>query len=580
MLKTKQRSLSPSVPMTEGSLWKNILIFSLPLMLSQILQVLFNMADVAIVGKFSSSNAMGSVGSTSILVTLFTGFLIGMGAGVNVRVAQLLGAKRQEDTEKAVHTALLLCVLTGVIISGLCIFSAEWMLRLIRTRDDLLEGAELYFRIYALGMPAMGVFNFGNGVMSANGDTRRPLMYLLTAGILNVIMNLFFVIVCNMAEDGVALSSIISQYITAVLILVHMFRDKSACGLRLRSIRFWRGCSVPILVLGIPAGIQNAIFAVANLFIQRSVNYFDTVMELYYMAKRTCSDTQLFVEQRLDMSPWIPGCFGTGDAVIVSDDVLVVCDLKYGKGVPVVAEGNPQARCYGLGAYNAFGAIYAFKSVRNIIIQPRLDSVTEETLPLDELLAWGSSIAPLAEQAWRGEGEFHTGEHCRFCNARAICKARAFESFDVLTHCIDSPDVLPDELVPGLLRVADTAEAWLKDLKAYALAQALRGQEWSGYKVVRGKRPSRAFRNQEEAEQQLIRAGYTPDQYMETRMKTVAEVEKLMGKRAFDAIMSGQVVQGEGNFTLVPDDDKRVAFESADFAFADMGSGQEATGDG
>ena len=269
---------SPSVPMTEGSLWRNILIFSLPLMLSQILQVLFNMADVAIVGKFSSSNAMGSVGSTSILVTLFTGFLIGMGAGVNVRVAQLLGAKRQEDTEKAVHTALLLCVLTGVIISGLCIFSAEWMLRLIRTRDDLLEGAELYFRIYALGMPAMGVFNFGNGVMSANGDTRRPLMYLLTAGILNVIMNLFFVIVCNMAEDGVALSSIISQYITAVLILVHMFRDKSACGLRLRSIRFWRGCSVPILVLGIPAGIQNAIFAVANLFIQRSVNYFDTVM--------------------------------------------------------------------------------------------------------------------------------------------------------------------------------------------------------------------------------------------------------------------------------------------------------------
>lgn len=278
MLKTKQRSISASVPMTEGSLWKNILIFSLPLMLSQILQVLFNMADVAIVGKFSSSNAMGSVGSTSILVTLFTGFLIGMGAGVNVRIAQLLGAKRQEDTEKAVHTALLLCVLTGVIISGLCIFSAEWMLRLIRTRDDLLEGAELYFRIYALGMPAMGVFNFGNGVMSANGDTRRPLMYLLTAGILNVIMNLFFVIVCNMAEDGVALSSIISQYITAVLILVHMFRDKSACGLRLRSIRFWRGCSVPILVLGIPAGIQNAIFAVANLFIQRSVNYFDTVM--------------------------------------------------------------------------------------------------------------------------------------------------------------------------------------------------------------------------------------------------------------------------------------------------------------
>lgn len=306
-------------------------------------------------------------------------------------------------------------------------------------------------------------------------------------------------------------------------------------------------------------------------------NYFDEVMERYYTAKRSCPDTQLFVEQRLDMSPWIPSCFGTGDAVIVSDDVLIVADLKYGKGVPVVAEGNPQARCYGLGAYNAFGSIYSFKSVCNVIIQPRLDSVTEETMPLDQLLAWGEGIKPLAEQAWRGEGEFHTGEHCRFCNARAICKARAFESFDVLTHCVDSPDVLPDEIIPSLLRIADTAEAWLKDLKAYALAQALRGQEWDGYKVIRGKRPPRAFRNQEEAEQQLIRAGYTPDQYMETRMKTVAEVEKLLGKRAFNSLMSEQVVQGEGNFTLVSAEDKRVAFESADFAFADMGDESEET---
>lgn len=278
MMKSHVRSGKGTVQMTEGSLWKNILIFSLPLMLSQILQVLFNMADVAVVGKFASSNAMGAVGSTTILVSLFTGFLIGMGSGVNVRIAQLLGAKRKEDTEKSVHTSLLLCLLSGIIISALCFFSAEWLLGLIRTRSDLMDGAVLYFRIYALGMPAMGIFNFGNGVMSANGDTRRPLMYLLTAGILNVIMNLFFVIVCHMAEDGVALSSVISQYITAGLILVRLFRDKSECGLRFRMIRLWRGCSAPLLMLGIPAGIQNGIFAVANLFIQRAVNYFDTVM--------------------------------------------------------------------------------------------------------------------------------------------------------------------------------------------------------------------------------------------------------------------------------------------------------------
>lgn len=278
MMKSQVRSQKGTVRMTEGSLWKNILIFSLPLMLSQILQVLFNMADVAVVGKFASSNAMGAVGSTTILVSLFTGFLIGMGSGVNVRIAQLLGAQRKEDTEKSVHTSLLLCLFSGIIISVLCFFSAEWMLSLIRTRSDLMKGAVLYFRIYALGMPAMGIFNFGNGVMSANGDTRRPLMYLLTAGILNVVMNLFFVIVCHMAEDGVALSSVISQYITAGLILIRLFRDKSECGLRFRMIRLWRGCSAPLLMLGIPAGIQNGIFAVANLFIQRAVNYFDTVM--------------------------------------------------------------------------------------------------------------------------------------------------------------------------------------------------------------------------------------------------------------------------------------------------------------
>jgi hypothetical protein len=300
-------------------------------------------------------------------------------------------------------------------------------------------------------------------------------------------------------------------------------------------------------------------------------DYFDNVLGMYYEAKRTCPDAQLFVEQRLDMSPWIPSCFGTGDAVIVSDDILIVADLKYGKGVPVVAEHNPQARCYGLGAYNAFGSIYSFKTIRNVIIQPRLDSVTEETLSLEDLLAWGEEVKPLAAQAWRGDGEFHTGDHCRFCNARAICKARVFESFDVLTHCVDSPDVLPDELVPELLRIADTAEAWLKDLKAYALAQALLGQEWAGYKVVRGKRPARAFRDAEEAEQQLIRAGYTPEQYMKSSMKSVAEVEKLMGKSAFKAIMGEQVVQGEGGFTLVPESDKRTTYEAADLAFADMG---------
>lgn len=213
------------IQITEGSLWKNIFLFSFPLMLSQLLQVLFNMADVAVVGKFSSAKALGAVGSTTTLVTLFTGFLIGMGSAVNVRVAHHLGAKDKESTIASIRTSFVICLIISCIIALLCLLSAKFILELLETKDDLIDGAVLYFRIYALGMPALGIFNFGNGVLSANGDTKRPLIYLLIAGILNVILNLFFVIVCKMAEDGVALSSILSQYVSVALILIYMGRQ-------------------------------------------------------------------------------------------------------------------------------------------------------------------------------------------------------------------------------------------------------------------------------------------------------------------------------------------------------------------
>ena len=271
------RSLSAragSIQMTEGSLYKNILLFSVPLIFSQLLQVLFNMADVAVVGKFSSATALGSVGSTSTLVTLFTGFLIGLSNGVNVRVAQYLGARQEEDTRNCVHTALILCTLSGVVIAVLCFFLAAPMLELLKTKDDLLPGAVLYFRIYALGMPALGIFNFGNAVLSASGDTKRPLAYLTAAGILNVILNLFFVIVCKMAADGVALASIISQYLSAVLVLLHMTHLTDSCRVEWKLLRLHGGEAGRILGLGIPAGIQGAIFSVSNVFIQSGINSF------------------------------------------------------------------------------------------------------------------------------------------------------------------------------------------------------------------------------------------------------------------------------------------------------------------
>lgn len=272
-----QNRKSTAIVMTEGSLWKNIFMFSIPLMCSQVLEVLFNLSDVAVVGRFADYKALGSVGSTTLLVSLFTGFLIGMGSGVNVRVAHGLGTGNRETVSKTLHTSLLLCTLIGLLVSVICILFSANMLSLLHTKDELMDGAVLYMKIYALGMPAMGIYNFGNGVLSARGDTRSPLIYLTIAGVLNVILNLYFVIVLGMAADGVATASVIAQYVSAILVILNLLRRKDECQLYPSKIRMDVYAAKMVLMLGIPAGIQNAIFAIANLFIQAGVNSFDAV---------------------------------------------------------------------------------------------------------------------------------------------------------------------------------------------------------------------------------------------------------------------------------------------------------------
>lgn len=267
-----------SIQMTTGSLWKNLILFSLPLMMTQVLEVLFNLSDVAIAGKFADYIALGAVGSTTLLVSLFTGFLIGMGAGVNVRTAHRLGAGDIEATRKTVHSSLLVCLLTGIAACLICLALAEPMLSLLGTKEELMPSAVLYLRIYSIGMPATAIFNFGNGVLSANGETKLPLIFLSIAGVLNVGLNLFFVIVCRRAADGVAIASVIAQYLSAALILIHMFRRKDACGLQFSGKYFERRACGDVFLLGFPAGIQNAVFAIANLFVQAGVNHFDAVM--------------------------------------------------------------------------------------------------------------------------------------------------------------------------------------------------------------------------------------------------------------------------------------------------------------
>lgn len=261
-----------------GSLWKKIFVYSVPLMFSNILQVLFNMSDVAVVGKFAGPISLGAVGSTSILVTLFTGLLIGLASGVNALTALYIGSKNKKDLNETVHTSLILCFLAGIIIMVFGILFTRGILTLMNTKDELIDHAVLYLRIYLCGMPALALYNFGNAVLSAAGDTKRPLYYMTLAGIINIILNLFFVIVCKLDVAGVAIASIISQYISAILILRLLFKCNEDFGLHIKDIKISHTKSRRILRIGLPSAFQYALFAIANLFVQTSVNSFDHVM--------------------------------------------------------------------------------------------------------------------------------------------------------------------------------------------------------------------------------------------------------------------------------------------------------------
>ena len=264
--------------LTEGPLGRQILVFSLPLVLSNLLQAVFNMTDIAVVGRFAGSQALGSVGSTTIFITLMTGFLIGLGGGVNVLVARFYGAEHPKDVERSVHSALLVCLAAGVLLLAVGVAFSPALMRLLGTKPDLIDGAILYLRIYFLGMPAMAIYNFGNGVFSAVGNTRKPLVYLTIAGVLNVLLDMFFVIVCKMSVAGAALATILTQYLSAFLILRALARTDGCYGLRREKLQLDPAMTRSILELGVPAGCQNAIFALANLFIQASINTFDTVV--------------------------------------------------------------------------------------------------------------------------------------------------------------------------------------------------------------------------------------------------------------------------------------------------------------
>ena len=274
--KTKVKAYT--MDMTEGPVLTKILMFSIPLMFSSVLQILFNAADIVVVGKFVGHTALAAVGSNSALINLVTNLFIGLSIGANVIVARYFGGKQDENTSIAVHTSIALGFISGIILTLIGIIGAPFFLRIMLTPEDVLPQAVLYLRILFAGITSMMLYNFGSAVLRAVGDTKRPLYFLLLAGIINVILNLFFVIVLKMSVAGVALATILSQALSCVLVLWCLTKEDSAIKLNFRKIRINKIKFIQILKIGLPAGFQGVVFALSNTVIQSSVNSFGSVV--------------------------------------------------------------------------------------------------------------------------------------------------------------------------------------------------------------------------------------------------------------------------------------------------------------
>ena len=264
--------------MLNGKLAGKLILFAIPLAFSSILQQLFNSADVAVVGRFAGSNALAAVGSCVALVGIFVNLIVGLAVGPNAALANLIGQNKREKISGMLHTILTFGAVLGIVLMGVGMLTARTVLEASGTPESVMADALLYIRIYFLGIPALALYNFGNAVFSAAGDTGRPLRYLFLSGIVNVILNLFFVIVCKLDVVGVALASALSQCLSAFLIVMALFRSHEDFGLHLAKLRLSKDKAQAILRLGIPSGFQNAIFGIANLFVQLGVNSFSAVM--------------------------------------------------------------------------------------------------------------------------------------------------------------------------------------------------------------------------------------------------------------------------------------------------------------
>ncbi len=265
------------IDMLNGPLLGKILMFSLPLMASGILQLLFNAADMIVAGRFAGSVALAAIGATSSLINLLVNVFLGLSVGANVTIAHYYGAKRDRDTSETVHTSVQLAIIGGIFLAFFGMAVSAPMLRIMGTPAEVLPHSAIYMKIYFAGMPAMLLYNFGAAILRAVGDTKRPLAYLTIAGVINVVLNMFFVIVLSMGVRGVALATVLSQIISAALVIRALMQSEGSIKFEFNKMKLYRDKAWGIARIGLPAGFQGAMFSISNVLIQSSINTFGAV---------------------------------------------------------------------------------------------------------------------------------------------------------------------------------------------------------------------------------------------------------------------------------------------------------------
>lgn len=297
-----------------------------------------------------------------------------------------------------------------------------------------------------------------------------------------------------------------------------------------------------------------------------ATGYAAYVLEQVEAAKEACSDPVVLIEQRVDFSRWVEQGFGTADCIIIADGTLQIIDFKYGLGVLVSAEENPQMMCYALGALELFDDIYDISNVCMTIYQPRRDNLSTYELSKEDLFRWAEEILkPAADLAFAGDGNFLCGEWCGFCKAKNACRARAAANLELAKYEFKLPPLLTDEDVEDILSKVDDLVTWASDIKEYALQQAISGKEWSGWKLVEG-RSNRKYTNDAAVAEAVTKAGFDP---YEQKLLGVTAMQKLLGKARFEEVLAGLIEKPQGKPTLVPESDKRPAMNNAKSDFSE-----------